>query len=306
MSSSNAGSPPSLAWVTPWQREWLAASMGCTIADTAFNPLEVLKVRRQTAMAATSGSGASAGPASTLALARAAAAEKGILRGLWLPGLEATCYRAFSYTGFRIGLYPSVRDAIVGSGAVGGPDSVPARVAAGAATGAVGSALFNPIDVVRIRMQGPAPYPTTLGAFAAIAREEGVVAGLWRGTSACVGRAMMLSGSQLATYDTAKRALKSRGLMEEGPALHFTASFASGIVAQTVTQPMDTLKTLVMAKSGAGGGGAAATAAALWRAAGPAGFYRGFWPAAARQGPVMVVQMPIVEQFRKALGLEYF
>ena len=253
MASSNAGSPPSLAWVTPWQREWLAASMGCTIADTAFNPLEVLKVRRQTAMAASSGSGASAGPASTLALARAAAAEKGILRGLWLPGLEATCYRAFSYTGFRIGLYPSVRDAIVGSGAVGGPDSVPARVAAGAATGAVGSALFNPIDVVRIRMQGPAPYPTTLGAFAAIARDEGVVAGLWRGTSACVGRAMMLSGSQLATYDTAKRALKSRGAMEEGPALHFTASFASGVVAQTVTQPMDTLKTLVMAKSGARG-----------------------------------------------------
>ena len=61
---------------------------------------------------------------------------------------------------------------------------------------------------------------------------------------------MMLSGSQLATYDTAKRALKSRGAMEEGPALHFTASFASGVVAQTVTQPMDTLKTLVMAKSG--------------------------------------------------------
>ena len=93
--------------------------------------------------------------------------------------------------------------------------------------------------------------------------------------------------------------------MEEGPALHFTASFASGVVAQTVTQPMDTLKTLVMAKSGSRGG-AAATAAALWRAAGPAGFYRGFWPAAARQGPVMVVQMPIVEQFRHAMGLEYF
>ena len=273
MASSNAGSPPSVAWVTPWQREWLAASMGCTIADTAFNPLEVLKVRRQTAMAASSGSGASAGPASTLALARAAAAEKGILRGLWLPGLEATCYRAFSYTGFRIGLYPSVRDAIVGSGAVGGGLGPRAR-RRGSATGAVGSALFNPIDVVRIRMQGPAPYPTTLGAFAAIARDEGVVAGLWRGTSACVGRAMMLSGSQLATYDTAKRALKSRGAMEEGPALHFTASFASGVVAQTVTQPMDTLKTLVMAKSGARGG-AAATAAALWRAAGPAGFTAG-------------------------------
>ena len=33
---------------------------------------------------------------------------------------------------------------------------------------------------------------------------------------------------------------------------------------------------------------------------------RGYWPAMARQGPVMVIQMPIVEQFRKMMGLEYF
>ena len=73
--------------------------------------------------------------------------------GLWAPGLEATWGRAFSYTGFRIGLYPTVRDAIVGSGALGDGSSVAARIAAGATTGAVGSAIFNPIDVVRIRMQ---------------------------------------------------------------------------------------------------------------------------------------------------------
>lgn len=100
---------------------------------------------------------------SSLSLARAAMREHGVLRGLWLPGLEATCYRAFSYTGFRIGLYPTVRDAIVGSGTLGDADSIPARIAAGAATGMVGSAVFNPIDVVRIRMQGPNPYPSTLG-----------------------------------------------------------------------------------------------------------------------------------------------
>ena len=47
-------------------------------------------------------------------------------------------------------------------------------------------------------------------------------------------------------------------------------------------------------------------ARALVAKSGPAALYRGFWPAAARQGPVMVIQMPIVEQFRKAMGLEYF
>lgn len=161
----------SSSYVSPWQREWLAASLGCTIADTAFNPLEVLKVRRQVAM---SGGASGAAPASSIALARTAIRERGLARGLWLPGLEATCYRAFSYTGFRIGLYPTVRDAIVGAGTFGGADSVAARIAAGAATGMVGSAVFNPIDVVRIRMQGPNPYPSTLGAFGAIVKEEGV------------------------------------------------------------------------------------------------------------------------------------
>jgi hypothetical protein len=62
---------------------------------------------------------------------------------------------------------PSVRDALVSRGAFGDADSIAARVAAGALTGAVGSAVFNPIDVVRIRMQGPTPYPSTLGAFGA-------------------------------------------------------------------------------------------------------------------------------------------
>ena len=299
---AEGGSP----WVTPWQREWLSASLGCAVADTIFNPLEVLKVRRQVAMGAR-GASSGAVPASTLALAKAAIQERGVYRGLWHPGLEATVYRAFSYTGFRIGMSPAVRDAVVETNAFGGGDAVAARVVAGAATGSIGSALFNPIDVVRIRMQGPNPTHTSVAAaFWDIAGRDGV-AGLWRGWGVCALRAATLSGAQLATYDTVKRTLRSAddGL-KEGPALHFTASLVSGVVAQTVTQPADTLKTLVMAQTGPSRRGAFAVASELVRRSGPTALYRGFWPAAARQGPVMVIQMPIVEQFRKALGLEYF
>mmetsp|Transcript_15982 Transcript_15982/g.39280 ORF Transcript_15982/g.39280 Transcript_15982/m.39280 type:complete len:125 (-) Transcript_15982:433-807(-) len=124
--------------------------------------------------------------------------------------------------------------------------------------------------------------------------------------------------------------MRGRG-MEEGPALHFAASFLSGVVAQTVTQPADTLKTLVMTggdggassvggvtsdggglmkqvagKRNSGGGGTMDVLRRLLARSGPAGLYRGYWPAMARQGPVMVIQMPIVEQFRKMMGLEYF
>ena len=42
------------------------------------------------------------------------------------------------------------------------------------------------------------------------------------------------------------------------------------------------------------------------RERGPAFLYRGYVPACLRQGPVMLVQMPIVEQLRLAFGLRAF
>ena len=71
--------------------------------------------------------------------------------------------------------------------------------------------------------------------------------------------------------------------------------------------PADTVKTRFMASG----------SAALYRnpidcvvqtvrAEGALALYRGYWPTLARQGPVMVVQMPLVEQLRRLAGLDYF
>ena len=83
--------------------------------------------------------------------------------------------------------------------------------------------------------------------------------------------------------------------------------------APTAPPPPATTTPRVMARAGGEAGPEKKTFDDAWAAAralvaksGPAALYRGFWPAAARQGPVMVIQMPIVEQFRKAMGLEYF
>ena len=81
-------------------REWAAAGVGCALADTVFNPLEVLKVRAQQRPDAVA----------LRALAREAIARDGFARGLLAPGLAATWMRGLSYTGFRIGLYPTTRD----------------------------------------------------------------------------------------------------------------------------------------------------------------------------------------------------
>ncbi|CEG01778.1 Mitochondrial substrate/solute carrier [Ostreococcus tauri] len=264
-------------------REWAAAGAGCALADTVFNPLDVLKVRAQQ-------SGASA-----RALALDAIARDGLVRGL-MDVVHGVSHR-------------DVRDAATAATGDDG-DGVGVRVLAGGLTGAVGALVFNPIDVVRVRMQSmTCAHANTIAAFGDVARREGVAGGLWRGTGACVARAMTLSGSQLATYDVGKRWLLRHGYFsEDAPPLHFTASFVSGVVAQTVTQPVDTLKTLVMSvPSGAGERkGAFVVARDLVAAHGVRGLYRGFVAAAARQGPVMVIQMPIVEALRKVLGLGTF
>jgi solute carrier family 25 uncoupling protein 8/9 len=203
-----------------------------------------------------------------------------------------------SYTGFRIGLYPTVRTAL-------GRDDLLGRLIAGGITGGVGAVLFAPADVVRIRMQGPTPYGSTLTAFYTVASTEGVLA-LWKGVSASALRACFLSATQLATYDSSKRVFKDKGLFVEGPGLHITASLLSGFAAQTVVMPFDVLRTVVMSGARASDGGTFATLRALVREGGVRALYRGYLPALARQGPVMVVQMPIVEQLRGLVGLDFF
>ena len=85
---------------------------------------------------------------------------------------------------------------------------------------------------------GKAPsYAGTLDAFMSTARAEGLVKGLWRGTTTSMARAALLSGSQLATYDRGKAYLKAHGGWEEGATLHLCCAAASGLVAQTVCQP---------------------------------------------------------------------
>jgi len=285
-------------------KEWLAASGGCCIADGLLNPLEVVKVRLQL-----QSTGYYPGLVGGL---RRAAAEEGVFRGLWWPGLYATWIRAFTTVGFRIGMYPTMKRQLWTRA-----EEPPLRIKilSGMLSGGIGAAIFCPIEVVRIRMQaeggrvgrdgrletglyaGQRPrYATVLGTFRAILESSGVLRGLWGGAEWTVSRAAVLSGSQLASYDSLKRVAKERGLLEEGPALHMSCSLASGFIAQTCIQPVDTLRSVVMAQRGG-------DVIPGIRSEGPAYLYRGFIAACCRQGPIMLIQMPLVEGLRGFLGL---
>ena len=93
-------------------------------------------------------------------------------------------------------------------------------------------------------------------------------------------RAAALSGSQLATYDTMKPwlldALLGPERDSEPASIHLFCSLMSGLVAQTVIQPLDTARSCVMASSGGKGGSTAVAAVvANAKAEGARWFFRG-------------------------------
>jgi len=283
--------------------EWVAAGIGCAVADSAMNPLEIMKVRLQL----NGGSGAALSLPRLYREGATIYASDGIV-GLYVPGLVATGLRGFFYAGFRIGMYPIVRESVQ-TGVNKNGDNFLVKLVAGGLTGAIGSFVFNPIDVVRVRFhRNPAAYPSTLGAFGRIYRAEGL-SGMWSGGLASVTRSAMLSGSQLATYETFKRLFTKLSGLEENPILQSAASVSSGVVAQAIIMPVDNIKTQLMTARRAQGGGATATFSSITRRllheGGMRALYRGFTPAVARQGPCMLIQMPVIEYLRKCFGLDY-
>lgn len=227
-------------------------------------------------------------------------------------GISATVLRQSLYSTTRMGLYDILKKKWSPAGD-GGALPLHRKIAAGLIAGGIGAAVGNPADVAMVRMQAdgrlPAAerrnYKSVVDAIGRMARSEGV-GSLWRGSALTVNRAMIVTASQLATYDQAKEAILARGVMGDGLGTHVTASFAAGVVAAMASNPVDVVKTRVMnmkVEKGAAPPYAGALDCALKtvRAEGPMSLYKGFIPTVSRQGPFTVVLFVTLEQVRKLL-----
>ena len=301
-------------------REVAAGSLAAGFTATLFSPIECIKTRLQVQDQPGWPRLYRHGFVHAL---RQIGAEDGLVR-LWSHGFAGFVGRDLCYSGLRIGLYPTVRRTLSG-GAAKSEVGLGEKIVAGALTGALGAAIANPLDVVRVRMTceggsvdaqtgllttgmrtGHAPrWCSTLHCFHDCAANEGVVRGLWRGVGPTVARAALLSSGNLASYDHAKVALIRRGWADDW-ALHTLCAVVSGLVATTACNPADVLKSALMSAraSGSDAPTALGAAAAILRTHGPLGFMRGWTAAYARAGPAFFIQMPIVELLRRRLGVE--
>lgn len=268
-------------------RDFLAAGLGCAIADTIFNPLEVLKVRLQVFR--------STNPAVSvnfLEFTSKIVKTDGII-GLWVPGLEPTILRGFFYAGYRIGCYPTMKRLTTAATGLDA-DSFAIKLLAGGVCGATGSLVFSPLDLARVQMQADSKkYRNTFQALFNIFKNDGIKSGLWRGATASIYRATFLSATQLSCYETFKSSITGFGY-EEGPIIHAISSLASGTIAQLTVMPFDVVKTQVMTAAvnrESRGICYVSVISKIFKNDGMLGFYRGTLPAIMRQGPCILIQV---------------
>jgi len=320
MVASPASPPPRFKVL----REIGSGSLAAGFTASLFSPLELVKTRLQ--VQHQFGQPLYRGLGHAL---RRIASEEGA-GALWRHGFAGFVARDLTYSGFRIGLYPTVRSLYSGDaagGGGGGDAGLLVKILSGCTTGMLGSALANPVDVVRVRTSvesgaldaatgrfktglcaGAAPRFAGFGSCARQLASEPLASGAYGGVGASMARAAALSGGQLASYDHCKYLFLKHGVFaDDGAPLHCFCAIISGLVAVTACNPPDVVKSRLMLSQQ--GGGAATTSAAavvrdIWQAEGLRGFYRGWLPAASRAVPAFFIQMPVVEQLRLWLGVE--
>ncbi|SPQ27280.1 e5fc1dc0-4470-4308-9c82-f3ad574ae99c [Thermothielavioides terrestris] len=231
------------------------------------------------------------------------------VRGLY-NGLSASLLRQITYSTTRFGIYEELKSRFAPktphpTTGKPRPPSLALLIALASASGFVGGVAGNAADVLNVRMQHDAALPAAqrrnyahaLDGLARMVRDEGA-ASLFRGVWPNSARAAAMTAGQLASYDVFKRTLLRLTPMRDGLAAHFTASFLAGVVAATVTSPVDVVKTRVMSASGSEHG-VVGVLRELYAKDGMRWMFRGWVPSFLRLGPQTICTFVFLESHRK-------
>lgn len=303
------------------------AGVSNAVAASCTNPVDVIKVRMQLAGMPSYNLTGGSQMLGVLGTAKCLLRQEG-LGGAYL-GLTPSILRELSYSGLRMGLYEHVREQLASSfhtrrqgssleGQTLAPKQSPlfVKVLAGAITGAFGAALANPLDLIKVRMQGASGHyhrKNFLRTASDICNEGGgVVGGLWRGAGATVQRAALLTAAQVPSYDHSKHYFLDSNTLQEGYFCHFVCSMMAGVVAAAVTSPVDLAKSRLMSQpvdpnTGLGTlySGTFDCLLKTLRSDGFMALFRGFNMQWLRLGPHTTISLMCFEQLRHLAGFSY-
>lgn len=217
-------------------------------------------------------------------------------------GISASLIRQLTYSTARFATYDYLKYAAEEGGTKATHTEL---VGIAAFSGLVGGIVGNPADILNVRMQNDAAllpaerrnYGNAIRGYMTIVREEGWRPSIFRGMVPNLGRGVLMTAGQLAGYDVFKMEILAQSDMQDSTATHVAASTLAGLVATTLCNPFDVLKTRIMAKD---------ERLSMWdvvrkvhRIEGPAWMFRGWVPAFIRLGPHTVATFLFLEQHKK-------
>jgi len=170
----------------------ILAGMASVMAGICTHPIDTCKIRMQIQTPLKDGSNKYKNLVHGL---KVIVQEEGFRNGIY-KGIEASCAREASYSSLRLGLYEPIKRYINA-----GPDA-PAwkKFAAGGLSGAIGSALANPADLLKTRMQGQPPeLSLPLSWYIKDVYNNSGLSGFYVGVVPTLIRATLLNGTKLGT-----------------------------------------------------------------------------------------------------------
>lgn len=300
------------------------------VAETATMPIDVIKTRLQ--LDGACGKYLYRGPADCATKLYKTEGPTALFKGL-APAL----LRQSTYGSLRYGLYGPIRNSL----GVPSSSSSPAgstttshtdiplwkKIVAGGTSGALASAIANPMDLLKVRLQTDGQivklqskqYTGMTHAFLSILREEGVM-GLWKGVGPTVGRATILAAVELATYDEVKGRLLTTQYFEEGFVCTTVTSIISGFCCTVASSPLDVVKSRMMGQRppvvlppDGSGRSVVVEGGQLYRGMmdclvksirneGISSLYNGFWPNVGRVVPHVVIAFTVMENLKLHFG----
>ncbi|KAH9135000.1 hypothetical protein LEN26_006626 [Aphanomyces euteiches] len=167
---------------------------------------------------------------------------------LW-NGARPAVVRQVAFYSVSVFLYAPLRD----SRLVGASDSTPyvQKILAGGISGAIGIALANPLDVIKVKMQNDRSrtrlYHSIGEACQQLYRTEGMH-GFLRGILPNMQRCFIVNGMEFGTYDQCKTALIDTGVVSDSFGATVGASLFAGFAGALASSPLDVIKTRLMAQ----------------------------------------------------------
>ncbi|XP_075161426.1 uncoupling protein Bmcp mitochondrial isoform X1 [Haematobia irritans] len=237
---------------------------------------------------------------------------KALYSGIWPAVL-----RQATYGTIKFGTYYTLKSIASENGLLIDPDTGTERVwgniLCAAASGAVSSAIANPTDVLKVRMQvhgKGSQHQSLWSCFHEIYKYEGV-RGLWRGVGPTAQRAVVIASVELPVYDFCK--LQLMAYFGDHVANHFVSSFIASLGSAVASTPIDVIRTRLMNQRHitiANGIVTAASTQKIYtgsldcavqtvRNEGLLALYKGFIPTWVRMGPWNVIFFITYEQLKK-------